>query len=55
MPISIALRPDPAFNADRHTYQVNATSSEPDASGDNTTSITAPVQQQDAIFGNGFE
>ena len=55
VPITIALRPDPAFNAAANPYQVNATSTEPDASPNNETSITIPVQQQDAIFGNGFE
>lgn len=55
VPITVSLRPDPAFAADRNPYAVNATSNEPDASGDNRTSITIPVQQQDAIFGNGFE
>ncbi len=53
--LSVTLRPDPNFDASRNPYQVDAVSDEPDASTPNQTSIAIPVQQQDAIFGNGFE
>jgi Bacterial Ig domain/Domain of unknown function DUF11/NHL repeat len=53
--LTITLRPDPNFNAARYSYQIDATSDEPDASTPNQTSVTIPVMQQDPIFGNGFD
>ena len=53
--LSVTLRPDPNFNAARYSYQIDATSDEPDASTPNQTSVAIPVSQQDPIFGNGFD
>jgi hypothetical protein len=53
--LSVTLRPDPDFDASRNSYQIDASSDEPDASAPNQMAVAIPVEQQDPIFGNGFE
>ncbi len=53
--ISVTVQPDLYFDPAHHAYQVDATSNEPDASGENLRSIAIPVLPGPYLFHDGFD